>query len=73
MKRIKHTPPTSGITTNEQGRFSLCNFTAEIKARRCSETAAGTWYTEMCRSYNTKLLQLQHYILISTTYSFSVL
>jgi hypothetical protein len=46
MDRIKHTPPTSGITTNEQGYFSLCNFTTEIKARRCTETAAGTWNTE---------------------------
>ena len=42
--------PTSGITTNEQGHFSLCRFTAEIKARRCTETAAGTWYTEQVKN-----------------------
>jgi hypothetical protein len=77
MNRTKHTPATSGITTNEQGHFSLCRFTAEIKARRCTETATGTWYTEkkikMCRNCNAKLLQLHNYVLTSKTYSFSML
>jgi hypothetical protein len=67
MNRIKHTPPTRGINTKEQRHFSLCNFTAEIKARRCTETAAGAWNTgkkiKMCRSYHVKLLQVQNYIL----------